>query len=124
MNTLTPLAAFEALPVIPSEGSGVIVADRDGLGLATVLLKKGQSDAFAQRVRELFGIELSPGSRRSASRQIAFIATGPGAWLATSDGASNTFATSLAESASARVQSERRCCHRSRTHRHDVVAAR
>ena len=93
----SPSAAFDALPTTSSEGDGVVVQDRDGLGLATVLLRRGQSAAFTQRVRERFGIELESGARRSASGGTAFLAIGPGAWLATSEGGVNVFAAGLAE---------------------------
>lgn len=93
---LVPRAPFVDLPVIPAQGSGVIAHDRDGLGIASVLVRRGQLDALASQVQQHFGIELLPGPRRSGTGSIAFIATGPGSWFATSEGAGNAFASSLA----------------------------
>ena len=96
-STLNSRTAFDGLPLVQSAGNGVIVLDRDGLALATVLVRKGQTAAFAQRVRDRFAMELAPGLRRSSYQQIAFIATGPNAWLATSEAGGNAFAPALAE---------------------------
>lgn len=94
---LLPRAAFANLPVIATPGSGVIVSERDALGIASVLAKRGQQAALARQIRERFGIELSPGPRRSAAGDYAFIATGPGTWLATSEAAGNALVTSLTD---------------------------
>jgi sarcosine oxidase subunit gamma len=94
-SELVPLAPFIDLPLIPSAGRGVVVHDRDGMGIASVLVRRGQLDAFASQVKQCFGIELSPGPHRSCAGDIAFISTGPGAWFATGEGAANAFATSL-----------------------------
>ncbi len=93
---LTSRAAFADLPVT-APGSGVVVHERDGLGVASVLARRGQQDAFMKQVRERFGIELSSGPRRSAAGDCAFIATGPGAWFATVERAGQGFVTSLAD---------------------------
>jgi sarcosine oxidase subunit gamma len=93
---LTPRAAFADLP-IKAPGGGVVVHQRDGLGIASVLAKRGQHDALMKQVRERFGIELLSGPRRSAAGDCAFIATGPGAWFATGEGAGNGFVTSLTD---------------------------
>lgn len=93
---LVPRAPFIDLRIAPTAGSGVIAHDRDGMGIASVLLKRGQQHALADRVRQQFGIELSPGPKRSCAGDIAFIATGPGSWFATSEGAGNGFASELA----------------------------
>jgi sarcosine oxidase subunit gamma len=82
-SVFAPRAPFAGLPIISTEGAGVVVHDRDGLGLAAVLVRKGRSDALAQRVREQFGIELPLGPRRATAGDLALVATGPGAWLAT-----------------------------------------
>ncbi|WP_129775362.1 sarcosine oxidase subunit gamma [Peristeroidobacter soli] len=93
---LTPRAAFADLP-ITAPGSGVVVQERDELGIASVLARRGQHEALTKRVRERFGIELSPGPRRSAAGGCAFIATGPGAWIVTVERASNGCVTSLTD---------------------------
>ena len=94
---LVPRAPFADLPVVPAARRGVTVSDRDGLGLATVLARKGQSDALIQRVHERFRIELPRGPRRATARDIALAGTGPGAWLASCEQGGNAFAVSLRE---------------------------
>jgi methylglutamate dehydrogenase subunit D len=73
------------------------ITDRDGLGVATVLLRKGRILALEQRVRQCFGIALPRGARRETSGGIAFAGTGPEAWLATGDLLGYGFAPSLRE---------------------------
>jgi methylglutamate dehydrogenase subunit D len=76
---------------------GVVARERESLGLATVLVRKGCDDALAQRVRQRFQIELPRRPERRAAKDVAFIATGPGAWLATHEHAGNQFALMLSE---------------------------
>lgn len=80
---LIPRAAFVEHPVIRASGHGIVVQGRAGLGIAAVLVKRGQIDGLRKRVHERFGINLPLGPQRSAAGRSAFIATGPGAWLAT-----------------------------------------
>lgn len=93
--TLTARAPFTGLPTSNAAGRGIVVTDRDGMALATVLVRKGQSAALTQRVRESLGIELPRGARRAAAGDVAFAHTGPEAWLATSEVGGNTFALTL-----------------------------
>ncbi len=93
---LSSRAAFAGLVAPTSTGGGVLALDRDGIGLATVLVRKGRGDTLNTRVRERFGIELQDRPRRVAAGDVAFVGTGPGAWLATCEGAGNAFAASLA----------------------------
>ena len=95
--TLAPRAPFTSLPFSSAPRRGVLFADRDGLGVATVLVRKGQIGALTQRVRERFGIELPRGPRRSASGDVAFAGTAPDAWLATGEAGGNSFAAFLKE---------------------------
>ena len=94
---LVPRPPFVELPFTPSSEAGVIGQDRDGTGIASVLVRRGGAAALTHQIKERFGIELAAGSRRSASGNIAFIATGPGSWFATSEGAGNAFVVSLAQ---------------------------
>ena len=94
-GTLSPAAPFDGLLPVSATGCGVIAIDRDGLGLATVLVRKGRAGALSQRVRELFGIELPQGPRHVAGGDHAFAGTGPGAWLAIRESGGNAFASSL-----------------------------
>jgi heterotetrameric sarcosine oxidase gamma subunit len=97
-DPLTARAPFTDIALSCAPGNGVLVADRDGLGLATVLVRKGQMTALTERVRERFGIDLPRGPHRIASGDVAFACTGPQAWLATSEDNSHGFASSLKES--------------------------
>jgi sarcosine oxidase subunit gamma len=93
---MKPSLLFADLP-IAAPGQGVIVQERDGMGIASVLAKRGQQEALSKRIRERFGIELSAGPKRSAAGDYAFIATGPGTWLATDEAAGNALVTSLTD---------------------------
>lgn len=94
---LVPRVPFADLPVVPAAGRGVIVSDREGLGLATVLVRNGRSAALAQRMRERFSIELPRGPYRTTAGDLSMAATGPGTWLATFERGGNAFAVSLRE---------------------------
>jgi heterotetrameric sarcosine oxidase gamma subunit len=76
-------------------GSGVRVADRDGVGVATLIERKSAEGALSRRIDEVFGIELPRGPRRAFARDVAFAGIGPGTWLAIREGAGNAFARSL-----------------------------
>jgi heterotetrameric sarcosine oxidase gamma subunit len=94
---LTPRAPFMSLAFSPAGGRGVLVLDRDGLGIATVLSRKNSSGALAARVREQFGIELPHGPQRVTAGDVAFAGIGPETWLATSEMDGHRFAASLKE---------------------------
>jgi methylglutamate dehydrogenase subunit D len=94
---LTARAPFMDLPFASASLRGVLVADRDGRGLATVHARKGQIGALTERVRERFGIELPRGPHRRASGDVAFAGTAPGAWLAMSEARGKGFTLSLKE---------------------------
>lgn len=96
-SPLTSRAAFTGLTFPAAGQRGVLVAERDGLGLATVLVRKGQMSALAQRVRACFGIELPHGPQRIASGGIAFAGIGVGVWLACSEAGSPALALTLQE---------------------------
>ena len=96
-HTLTPRAPFTGLAFSSAPSRGVLVADRDGLGLAAVLVRKGCLAALTARVRQRFGIELPRGPRRIAAGDVAFAGLGPAAWLASSEERGNAFALTLKE---------------------------
>jgi len=96
--TVNPRSPFAGFSLAAAKGkSGVIVADRDGLGIATVLPRKGQTRALEQRVSAHFGIELPRGPRRETAGGTAFVGTAPEAWLTTCELGGNAFALSLRE---------------------------
>jgi len=76
-------------------GRGVIATDRDGLGLATVAMRKGQGLLLSQRIRDVFGIELPNGPRRRSAGRVAFAGTGPDVWLASQEQGAIGFAAAL-----------------------------
>jgi heterotetrameric sarcosine oxidase gamma subunit len=87
-----PFAGFAGA----GNGRGVIATDRDGLGLATVAVRRNCTAALARRVRERFGIALPTGPRRAMADRIAFAGTGEGVWLASQEAGGNDFAVALA----------------------------
>jgi methylglutamate dehydrogenase subunit D len=94
-DTLNSRAAFNELAFSSAPGLGVLVAERDGLGLASVLARRGQLAPLAERIRNHFGIELPRGPRRIASGAAAFAGIAPEAWLATSEDRGIAFASFL-----------------------------
>jgi len=89
---LAARSPFAGLPTASTAGRGVVATEREGLGIATVLLRKGQAAALGQRIRERFGMELPREPRRTAAGGIAIAGIGREAWLATRDGGGNAFA--------------------------------
>jgi methylglutamate dehydrogenase subunit D len=94
---LTPRAPFLGLPFSSAGGRGVLAVDRDGLGIAAVLARKGHLGALTARVRERFGIELPRGPQRVTAGDVAFAGVGPESWLVTSEIDTHRFAASLTE---------------------------
>jgi sarcosine oxidase subunit gamma len=89
------VSAFAGLPT--PQANGVVIQEIDGLGLATVMARKGEDAALASRMRQAFGIELPLGPRLALAGGIRVIGTGPGAWLAIRENAGNAFSSSLRE---------------------------
>jgi sarcosine oxidase subunit gamma len=83
---------MHSLPV--GAGGGVIVTDRDGIGVATLTASKGREKALAVAARGL-RIELPHGPRRAAAGDLALIGTGPETWLATHERGSDGLAHAL-----------------------------
>lgn len=94
---LTPRVPFTGLPFSSASGRGVLAIDRDGLGIATIVARRGQLSALTNRVRERFGIELPRGPYRVAAGDVAFAGIAPESWLVTSEIDSHRFAASLTE---------------------------
>jgi methylglutamate dehydrogenase subunit D len=90
-------APFVDAHAVSGSGRGVIACDRDGLGLATVIVRHRQLEALAHRIRERYGIELPRGNVRKEARGVAFAGLGPETWLATSEKGGNEFSASLRE---------------------------
>ena len=92
-----PFMDLDAASAASGSRRGVIVGDRDGLGLATVIARRGQIEALAQRIRERYEIELPRGNVRKEAHGVAFAGLGPETWLATSEMGGNEFSASLRE---------------------------
>jgi len=93
VSNLASLSAFHGLAVPGRFGkgggkgggdAGVTLAERTGLGLATVAVRKDQDDGLKAAVREAYGLDLPEGSTLAQGKDVLFIGTGPGQWLAVS----------------------------------------
>lgn len=102
----SPLASRSGLDGIAAPGRygkagdapGVTIVERTALGLATVAARKAQSEALKHAVREAYGIELPEGSTVARGRDVNFVGTAPGQWLAVSETLQNeALAGDLAE---------------------------
>lgn len=69
--------------------AGVSVAERVGLGLASVEVRKEQIDGLMASVRDAYGVALPEGSIAASGKDVMFIGTGPGQWLAVSEALAN-----------------------------------
>jgi methylglutamate dehydrogenase subunit D len=100
MSTAIALSARSAFAdVLPQQGAlGVSVIERDGMGLATIQVRKDAMIELGRRVRQRYGIELPLRPSRATSGEIGFAGTAPGAWLATHESGGNPFAASLVDS--------------------------
>ena len=79
-------------------GTGVTIAERAGLGFATLAARKGEARALQDRVRDAYGVDLPQSSRVVVGRDVSFIGYGPGQWLAVSETLANeALARDLAE---------------------------
>ena len=89
MSDLAPRSGLAGLAVPGHFGvagaPGIVLSERRGLALATVLARKGRQDALVRRVQETFGLALPAAPRRVAAGGTAFVWTGPGHWLAVSE---------------------------------------
>ena len=94
-SPLTARSAFSCLLVAVGNGRGITVTDRDGLGLATVAVRRGESSRLSRRIRESFGIELPEGPTLAAAGDVSFAGTAPGTWLAIRERGGNDFAAAL-----------------------------
>jgi methylglutamate dehydrogenase subunit D len=93
-SPLTSRSALHAIAVSGRFGKadgepGLVIVERVGLGLATVACRKGQDDGLKAAVREAYGVELPLKSVVAQGRDVSFIGTGPGQWLAVSETLTN-----------------------------------
>src|SRR5712691_5531784 len=76
-------------------GNGVVAAERVGLAIATVLLRRGKFSELCAAVESNFNIALPDGAKWSAHNGVAFLGTGPGKWLAISEAHDPAFVRNL-----------------------------
>lgn len=88
-------SAFAGLPTAVGGGRGVIATERDGLGIARIAARGGQAARVSELLRTQLGVEPPNGPRRASHGDFGIAGIGPGAWLATREGAGNAFAESV-----------------------------
>ncbi len=86
-RAMTARAALESVVRPGRHGSlvgepGVIISERTGLGIASVMARKGLAHAVSETAAISFGAALPLTPRREEGRGIAFIWAGPERWLA------------------------------------------
>jgi methylglutamate dehydrogenase subunit D len=92
---LTHRSAFAGLLRAAGNGSGVRVSEHTGLGISTVMARKGKLEDLASIVRQQFQIDLPLRPRRSSFGEISFLGTGSGKWLAVNPILSADFTSEL-----------------------------
>lgn len=86
---------FADLPTAVGHGSGVIAAERGGLGIARIEARRGQTAAVVALLREKFGVA-PPDAPRCVSRgEVAIGGIRPNTWVAVHESDGNSFAESL-----------------------------
>lgn len=89
-RSLRPVSALAGIAVPgrygKSDGApGVTIAERRGLGIATLAARKGQAAAVKAAVKDAYGVDLPDNSRCVQGAQASFVGYGPGQWLAVSE---------------------------------------
>jgi methylglutamate dehydrogenase subunit D len=94
-SALITRSALGQLLIRTAAGRGIKIVERDGLGLASLHVRKDKGAALIQRIHESFHIELPQKPHRAFAGDVAFVGIGPGAWLAMHNDAGNDFVVSL-----------------------------
>ena len=94
-STLITRIALGQQLIQTAAGRRVNIVERDGLGIASLHVRKDRGAALIQRIHESFQIELPQKPHRAFAGDVAFAGIGPGAWLAMHNDAGNAFVTSL-----------------------------
>jgi heterotetrameric sarcosine oxidase gamma subunit len=93
--SLIARGGFAGLPGPPSAAAAIRVTERNELGIATFLVRRGQRAALGERWRKYFNAELPNGPTFVASNGVSVTATSPDSWLAIQQTTVNTWARSL-----------------------------
>lgn len=83
---LAPRTAFDGLLPLAGPHDGLEVIDRDGCGLATLVVRRGARKALRAALMSQYGVELRDGAVVSRGDRISLIGTGADSWLAVSAG--------------------------------------
>jgi sarcosine oxidase subunit gamma len=76
--------------------AGLMVEERTGLALASLIARKGKAVTLMAAIEAAFGVRPVDAPRRVAKDGVAFIGVGPGQWLASAEGeAANGFLVRL-----------------------------
>jgi sarcosine oxidase subunit gamma len=85
-ETWTAASAFAGVVApVATPGAGLTVTVLDTLGLASVHVRKDAGPTLAAKVKAAYGIVLPERPQRVAAGEVAFVGTGPGAWMAVSE---------------------------------------
>jgi sarcosine oxidase subunit gamma len=90
-------AFAESLAGLPSVRGGLVIVERTGLGIATVMARAGATGRVAARLSEIYGVDLVDRPMLSRTGPTSFAGTGPGAWLALCEQADPFWASILAD---------------------------
>lgn len=71
-------------------GSDVVIRERSGVALCSVLARRGRKAELEQRVHDKFGVKLPQVQKYSASSSLGIASAGPGHWLIMTDQAKST----------------------------------
>jgi methylglutamate dehydrogenase subunit D len=91
---LTARSAFAGIALM-RESDRLAVTDRDGLGIASLSLRRGREAELQQRFTAQYGAALPEGPRRVPCRDGAVMGAGPGSWLLFSEGGANALSRKL-----------------------------
>lgn len=94
-TALTPRAALSGICSQSQPGGDVTICERYGLGIATLLARKGQESELRQRIRQHFQIELPSRPTWVSAGELSFVGMGPGTWLALSENGGHLFSASF-----------------------------
>jgi methylglutamate dehydrogenase subunit D len=86
---LTPTSSLRSAALPATHGTnevpGVVIAERSGLSICSMLARRGAEARLADRVRQVFGVELPRMSHYTGPGPIAFAWAGRSHWLALQD---------------------------------------
>ncbi len=87
-------SAFAGIALM-TDSDHLTVIDRDGLGIASLSMRRGREAELQQLFSAQYGAALPEGPRRVLGRGVAVMGTGPGSWLLFSEGGANSLGRTL-----------------------------